>query len=124
MQKFTNAIVHVEGLKKAYKEKYVLNDISFDLYQNEIVAIVGPNGAGNTTLLEILMTLRKFDQGDIVILGHKLTINNTKKIKSLIGVIFQEGGIYAYLKILEILDLFAGFFRRRMLSLLAFSNII
>ena len=101
----------VQGLSKSYKGKIVLDNLSFRIEDNEIVAIVGPNGAGKTTLLEILMTLRNYDKGVVHILGHDLKNDfEIQKVRSKIGVVFQEGGMYAYLKIREILDLFAAFY--------------
>lgn len=50
--------VITQGLNKSYKDKKVLQDISFTIENNEIVAVIGPNGVGKTTMLEILMTLK------------------------------------------------------------------
>lgn len=103
-------IIDVQNLHKSYGKKKVLNDMSFTIVENEIIAILGPNGVGKTTLLEILMTLKNWDSGEVTI--HGLDIKNKgnlHKVRSNIGVVFQEGGMYAYLKIIEILDLFASF---------------
>ncbi|MBO1911698.1 ABC transporter ATP-binding protein, partial [Microvirga sp. 3-52] len=90
--------------------KKVLNNISFEVEENQIIAILGPNGVGKTTLLEILMTLKNWDSGEILFHGLDLKKkSNLSKIRSNMGVVFQEGGMYAYLKIAEILDLFASF---------------
>ncbi|AVB10018.1 MULTISPECIES: ABC transporter ATP-binding protein [Bacillus] len=103
--------VITQGLNKSYKDKKVLQDISFTIENNEIVAVLGPNGVGKTTMLEILMTLKKYDSGDVQILGHNLhKESNIQKVRSKIGVVFQEGGMYAYLKTKEVLDLFASFY--------------
>lgn len=83
--------------------------MNFSIGNNETVAIVGPNGAGETTLLEILMTLRSFT-GNIEMMGEKMDEKHLSQIRSKIGVIFQEGGMYAYLKVKEILYLFANFY--------------
>ncbi|MFD1739716.1 ABC transporter ATP-binding protein [Bacillus salitolerans] len=100
-----------QGLSKSYNGKKVLDNLSFRIEENEIVAMVGPNGAGKTTLLEVLMTLRNYDQGVVQVLGHNLKNElEVQKVRSKIGVVFQEGGMYAYLKIREVLDLFAGFY--------------
>jgi ABC-type multidrug transport system ATPase subunit len=88
----------------------VLKDISFSIGDNEIVAVIGPNGTGKTTLLEMMMTLRSFDHGEMSLMGMQLNNKNLNKIREKIGVIFQEGGMYAYLKTHEILTLFASFY--------------
>ncbi|MFU0789893.1 ABC transporter ATP-binding protein [Virgibacillus proomii] len=103
-------ILQVKNLYKSYGNKKVLNNVSFEVKENQIIAILGPNGVGKTSLLEILMTLKNWDSGEVSIHGFDLKKkNNLAKIRSNIGVVFQEGGMYAYLKIAEILDLFASF---------------
>ncbi|MBP3038195.1 ABC transporter ATP-binding protein [Bacillaceae bacterium Marseille-Q3522] len=103
-------IIQIKNLHKSYRNKQVLNNISFEVKENQIIAILGPNGVGKTTLLEVLMTLKNWDSGEISIHGLDLKKkSNLAKIRSNIGVVFQEGGMYAYLKIVEILDLFASF---------------
>ncbi len=105
------AIIEVEHLTKKYGSKVVLEDVSFRINEGETVAVVGPNGTGKTTLLEMLMTLRKADKGDIHILGNNL--NEQKGVDAIrrkIGVMLQEGGMYNYIKLGEALDLFAAFY--------------
>lgn len=100
-----------KNIQKSYRNREVLKNISFTIGDNEIVAILGPNGVGKTTLLEILMTLRKWDFGEITILGHDIRKEmEIQQVRGKIGVVFQEGGMYAYLKIKEILDLFAALY--------------
>ncbi|SHH58593.1 ABC-2 type transport system ATP-binding protein [Caloranaerobacter azorensis DSM 13643] len=102
-------IVKVKNLYKSYGSNKVLKDVSFEIEEGEIVGIVGPNGTGKTTLLEILMTLRKYDEGEVEVLGATLP-EKADFVRSQIGVIFQEGGMYAYIKVKEALDLFASFY--------------
>lgn len=102
--------VEAKNISKKYKEKTVINDISFTIDDNEIVAIVGPNGTGKTTILEIMMTLRGFDHGNMVLMDDTVENKNLNKIRKKIGVILQEGGMYSYLKTEEILKLFASFY--------------
>lgn len=103
--------VEVENISKQYNGKTVIDDISFSIDDNEIVAVVGPNGTGKTTILEIMMTLRSFDEGAIRLMNDNVENKNLDKIRKKIGVILQEGGMYAYLKTEEILQLFAGLYQ-------------
>ena len=58
-------ILQIKNLQKSYGNKKILNNISFEVEENQIIAILGPNGVGKTTLLEILMTLKNWDSGEI-----------------------------------------------------------
>ena len=56
--------VSVQNIKKSYKSVQALNDISFDVEQGEIYGIIGPEGAGKTSLFRILTTLLLADSGN------------------------------------------------------------
>lgn len=104
-------IIKVEGISKSYGPKKVLDNISFTIPYGETVAVVGPNGTGKTTLLETLMTVRKADSGKVEILGFNAgEQKGVDNIRSRIGVMLQEGGMYNYIKLKEALDLFASFY--------------
>ncbi|WP_332651227.1 ABC transporter ATP-binding protein [Lysinibacillus sp. 54212] len=62
-------IINVQGLKKQYKKQEVLKNITFQIDQPKIVALVGPNGSGKTTMLNCLMNLLPFQEGVVTILG-------------------------------------------------------
>ena len=61
--------VHVQGLKKSYKELHVLRGVDFDIARGSIFALLGSNGAGKTTIVRILSTLLKADAGSAVVNG-------------------------------------------------------
>jgi len=106
-----NKIVNVKNVNKSYGVKKVLQDVSFDIEEGQVTAIIGPNGTGKTTMMEIMMTLRKADNGDITIMGEDiLDSKGIDNVRSQLGVIFQEGGMYSYIKLKEALDLFASFY--------------
>ena len=73
-------VISVKELTKSYGKKVVLDNISFNINQGEIVAIVGPNGTGKTTLLETLMTLRNYSTGNISVLGQDISTQKGKDI--------------------------------------------
>lgn len=105
------SVIKVDNIVKRYGAKTVLDGISFEIPVGETVAVVGPNGTGKTTLLEILMTLRKVDSGFVQILNQDMSVQkNVDLVRSKIGVMLQEGGMYSYIKLKEALDLFASFY--------------
>ncbi len=58
-------VVRVDGLRKAFGEHVVLQDLAFDVERGDRLAIIGPNGIGKSTLLKILMQRVTADQGDV-----------------------------------------------------------
>ena len=62
-------MIHASGIYKGYGKVQVLNNVSLDIQQSEIVSIVGASGAGKTTLLQILGTLDNPDKGSVTING-------------------------------------------------------
>jgi ABC-type multidrug transport system ATPase subunit len=64
-------VLGVEGISKAYGDKQVLNDVSFDVQRDDRLAIIGPNGIGKSTLLKAIMDVLKPDAGTIE-WGHEV----------------------------------------------------
>jgi ABC-2 type transport system ATP-binding protein len=60
----SNPVISVKGLKKSFKEKEVLKGVDFEVQRGEIFALLGSNGAGKTTIVNILSTLLKSDRGN------------------------------------------------------------
>jgi len=64
--------IHVEGLEKSYKELHVLRGVDFDVARGSIFALLGSNGAGKTTIVNILSTLLRADEGAASVNGFDL----------------------------------------------------
>ena len=62
-QQIQTPAIHVQGLEKSYKELHVLRGVDFDVARGSIFALLGSNGAGKTTVVNILSTLLKADAG-------------------------------------------------------------
>ena len=60
------AMLECIGLKKTYNEKYVVNDLSFNVNKGEVFAFLGNNGAGKTTTIKMILGLVKKDSGEIM----------------------------------------------------------
>jgi ABC-2 type transport system ATP-binding protein len=65
----TDAAIHVQGLEKSYKELRVLRGVNFEVARGSIFALLGSNGAGKTTIVNILSTLLRPDAGMVTVDG-------------------------------------------------------
>ncbi|MHC9532745.1 ABC transporter ATP-binding protein [Dellaglioa sp. L3N] len=108
-----NYNVRVEKLEKSYGKKKILKGIDFTAEKGEIIGVIGKNGAGKSTFLEILMTIKDFDDGKVIVFGENLKeINQAKlrKIKNNISAVLQPTQFYKKLKVKELLDLFRSYY--------------
>jgi len=102
-------LLQVIDLVKHYGDVRAVDGISFEVDTASVFTLLGPNGAGKTTTLEILEGIRHPDSGEIVVFGDRMN-RIGRAVKQRIGVLLQDGGFEPYLKVREILRLFASFF--------------
>src|SRR5258708_35926129 len=88
----TGTAVSVTGLRKAYGEKVVLDDVDLSIGEGEVFGLLGPNGAGKTTMVRILSTLIQPDAGTASVFGHDLR-TEPGAVRSLIGVTGQFSAV-------------------------------
>ncbi len=88
-----NEAIIIRNLTKSYGTHIVLNNLDFCVYQGEIFALLGINGAGKTTSLECIEGLRKYDSGSITING-------------IMGIQLQSASLPKNIKALEAVKLF------------------
>jgi ABC-2 type transport system ATP-binding protein len=84
--------VSVNGLRKTYGDKIVLDGVDLTIREGEVFGLLGPNGAGKTTIVRILSTLIPAEAGTATILGHDLR-TEAGAIRSLIGVTGQFSAV-------------------------------
>lgn len=78
----------INGIKKSFKKRRILNDVSFSAEKGMCVGILGANGSGKSTLLSILAGVQRADSGSFVYDGDDL-IKNAKKRADLVGYVPQ-----------------------------------
>ena len=98
-----NIKIHVEDLKKSYHKLQVLRGISTDIYEGEVVVIIGPSGSGKSTFLRCLNHLEQIDSGKVVvddvdIFDRKTNINTTREK---IGMVFQHFNLFNNMNVLR-----------------------
>ncbi len=97
-------MIKVEGLYKKLGGQPVLEDITFDVSEGEIVAVLGLSGAGKTVLLKHLIGLIRPDQGRVVIDGvdiDSLSEDQLLKVRCNMGYLFQEGALYDFMDVYD-----------------------
>jgi ABC-2 type transport system ATP-binding protein len=102
----TSSAIAASGLRKAYKDKVVLDGIDLDVAAGTIFSLLGPNGAGKTTTVNVLTTLAKADAGTARIAGHDV-VTETKAVRAAIGVTGQFAAVDELLTGRENLQLMA-----------------
>ncbi|WP_088041855.1 ABC transporter ATP-binding protein [Bacillus sp. EAC] len=90
------AIVQIKGLSKVIKNKKIVSDLSFDIYEGEVFGFLGPNGAGKTTTIRMMVGLMGITEGDVVINGHSIKSNFEEAVKN-VGAIVENPELYKFL---------------------------
>jgi ABC-2 type transport system ATP-binding protein len=103
-------VIEVNSLHKEYGRVTAVDDVSFAVEPGEIFGILGPNGAGKTTTVECISGLRAPDRGSVRVLGLD-PIDDRDELHQAVGVQLQEAGLPDKLKVREVMDLFASFYR-------------
>ena len=91
--------LEIKNLTKIYKNKVVLNNISFDVKDGEFLSILGPSGCGKTTLLKILIGIEKCNSGKII--KNKKDITNIDFSKRGMGIVFQNYALFPNMTVLD-----------------------
>jgi ABC-2 type transport system ATP-binding protein len=101
--------VSLNNISKSYNEVKAIENISFEAEKGEIFGLIGPDGAGKTTIFRILTTLILADKGEANILGYDI-VKDYKKIRQIIGYMPGRFSLYQDLTVEENLNFFASVF--------------
>lgn len=107
-------IINVNNLQKAYGTNEVLKGLDFRADEGEIIGVIGKNGAGKSTFLEILMTIKQYDSGIVSVFDtdiKKVSINQLEQLRKQISVVLQPTQFYKTLKVEELLRLFKAYYK-------------
>lgn len=120
-------VISIKGLSKNYGELKALDNVSIEIKSKTIFGLVGPDGAGKSTLIKILCGLLKPDSGYVEILGIDLS-KGIEKIKNDIGYLSQRFSLYTDLTVDENIEFLADIhglkdFKKRRDELLQFTRL-
>lgn len=98
-----NVKIHVEHLEKTFGKIEVLKDISNDIYEGEVVVVIGPSGSGKSTFLRCLNRLEQPTGGTIIVDGFDISDKkvNINKVRENIGMVFQHFNLFNNLNVLQ-----------------------
>lgn len=97
-------VIEVDGLVTHYGERRILNGVSLDVLDNEIMVIMGGSGSGKSTLLRHLMALEEKTSGTVKLLDHdidELTRQEMLDLRKKLGVAFQSGALFSSMTVGE-----------------------
>ena len=101
--------VHVTNISKTYGSVKALQNVSFQVNEGELFGIIGPDGAGKTTLFRILCTLLCPESGEAVVQGFN-TVGQMRDIRNIVGYMPGRFSLYQDLTVEENLNFFATIF--------------
>jgi len=93
-------MIKINGLTKKYKDCIAVNNLSLEIRDNELFALLGVNGAGKTTTIKMLSCITAPTEGDATVNGFSI-LKEQEEIKNIIGLSPQETSIARNLTVKE-----------------------
>lgn len=102
-------VVKVKNLVKRYGDLVALDHLSLSVKEGEIFGLLGPNGSGKTTAINCILSLLKYDKGEVEIFGRPMA-PDAYDIKHHIGIVMQNVAVYNELTVYGNIDYFCGLY--------------
>ena len=87
-------VAELTNVTKAYGNKIVLDAINLKIHEGEILALLGPNGSGKTTILKILAFIENPSSGEVTFQGEKVNFKKTEKVRLQSTLVFQKTTVF------------------------------
>ena len=85
----------LKDVTKVYGGKIVLDTVKLQIHEGEILALLGPNGSGKTTVLKILAFIENPTEGEVTFNGEKVNFKNTEKVRLQSTLVFQKTTLFS-----------------------------
>ncbi|MBA3438819.1 MAG: ABC transporter ATP-binding protein [Pyrinomonadaceae bacterium] len=98
----SDAFVRLDGVTKRFRERTIVDAVSFDIGEGEIVALLGASGCGKTTLLRLIAGLETPDAGEIWIAGERVAADGCDSVPPRargLGFVFQDLALWSHLTV-------------------------
>lgn len=102
-------MLEVKNVLKRYDDLVALDNLSLDIKKEEVYGLLGPNGSGKTTLINCILSLSKFEKGDIKIFDQPMSVDRYD-LKAKIGYVPQEIAVFDELSVYDNIDFFCGLY--------------
>lgn len=98
-----NKVIEIKNIRKDFGNRTVLKDINFDVYEKEVVSIIGASGSGKSTLLRCINLLETPTGGEILFHGKDVVSGNIPLItlREKVGMVFQQFNLFNNLSVLD-----------------------
>ena len=96
-------LLRVDRVRKAFGDHVVLDDLSLDVAEHQVVVLIGASGSGKSTLLRCINLLEEVDDGVIEVAGQEVTDPrvDANAVRSRIGMVFQAYNLFPHLRVLD-----------------------
>ena len=102
-------MLEVKNVLKRYDDLVALDNLNLDIKKGEVYGLLGPNGSGKTTLINCILSLSKFEKGDIKIFDQPMSVDRYD-LKAKIGYVPQEIAVFDELSVYDNIDFFCGLY--------------
>jgi polar amino acid transport system ATP-binding protein len=96
-------MIAIRGVRKSFGSNLVLDGISLDVRQGEVVCVIGPSGSGKSTLLRCVNGLESYDEGEITVAGRRVDrdVHHIVAIREKVAMVFQRFNLFPHRTALE-----------------------
>ena len=95
------SILKVVDFEKSFDNNVILSNVNLNVEAGEVISIIGPSGVGKSTLLRGINYLEPPTNGQIFFENEEISHENIDRIRSKMGMVFQDFGLFSHLNVME-----------------------